>query len=167
MRRVIIKPVRVTAAAKKELEQIDFADCFAFHNREDELEKICATVFAKPKGWVGALFKIREFLGALVGLKVEMDKKKETTEELDLGFFNVYHKEEKEIIIGADDKHLNFRAVLMKTDDPRHNIELVTLVKFHNRFGRIYMSLIKPFHVIVVRAMAKRASKPFLNAEVA
>lgn len=74
-----------------------------------------------------------------------------------LGLFRVFEKNEKEVIIGEDDKHLNFRVSLLLHDPNALKKELIitTIVQFNNRFGRIYFALIKPFHTAVVRSMVK------------
>lgn len=79
-----------------------------------------------------------------------------------IGFFNIYDKNEYEIIMGEDDRHLNFRVSLFKetkVDDNKFTI--TTVVKFNNNFGRLYFIPVKPFHKLIVKSMMKRAVQKF------
>jgi hypothetical protein len=76
-----------------------------------------------------------------------------------IGLFKVFEKTEDEIILGEDDKHLNFRVSLFidsqnenKTDK---NLIISTTVKFNNWFGRLYFIPVRPFHKLIVPTMLK------------
>ena len=62
-------------------------------------------------------------------------------------------------MLGANDKHLNFRVSVYNSNETLFNIKVTTLVEYNNRFGKIYMTIIKPFHHIIVKAMVKQAYK--------
>lgn len=53
-----------------------------------------------------------------------------------------------EIVLGADDRHLRFRTSISveRLDDGGMHITMTTAVQTSNRFGRIYMRLVDPFH---------------------
>ena len=59
--------------------------------------------------------------------------------------------------MGADDKHLKFRVSIFKASKQQYNINVTTLVEYNNRMGQVYMTLIRPFHHIVVKSMVKQA----------
>ena len=63
------------------------------------------------------------------------------------------------IVSGADDRHLDFRAVFAVREDSDGGAELVllTVVRRHNRLGRAYFALIRPFHRRIVPAILRRA----------
>ncbi len=76
-----------------------------------------------------------------------------------IGFFKIFSISETEIILGANDKHLDFRAIITKDKALVYNIKVITLVSYNNTFGKIYMTIIKPFHRIVVKSLVKNAYK--------
>ncbi|MEM6320247.1 MAG: DUF2867 domain-containing protein, partial [Bacteroidota bacterium] len=100
-------------------------------------------------------------LASLVGLKFEMPE--DYNDEFEVGgyvsFFKIFAISEKEIVLGANDSHLNFRAVVANDDSETYNIKVVTLVEYNNKLGKIYMTLIKPFHRLVVKRLVRNAYK--------
>lgn len=74
-------------------------------------------------------------------------------------FFQIFSIQENEIILGADDKHLNFRVSIYDSDEKQFNIKVTTLVQYNNRFGKIYMAIIKPLHLPIIKSMIKQAYK--------
>lgn len=143
------------------LEQLDFHDTFATTNHQDSLEEIAHLIFDRPPNWIRGLFAIRNKLVRLVGLKTEIPADYHTDFEVGgyIGFFRIFSISDTELILGADDSHLNFRAVLVNNHQPTFNIKMITLVKFNNSTGRLYMQLIKPFHRLVVKRMVKNGHK--------
>lgn len=159
MKKVIEEAVFLSPNAQQLLPQIDFADTFSTTNHVDDIETITRLVFETTPVWVEALFSIRNKIVQFFGLKTE--RPADYNENFKVGgyvyFFKIYSLSENEVILGADDKHLNFRAVVSKTKDPRYNIKLSTLVQFNNKMGRVYMKIIKPFHRMVLMHMLKQA----------
>ena len=76
-----------------------------------------------------------------------------------LGLFRVFHRTDNEVILGEDDKHLNFRISLYKEDTPdsegSKHLTLSTTVVFNNWFGKLYFLPVKPFHKLIVPKMLK------------
>lgn len=73
-----------------------------------------------------------------------------------IGLFKVFALTEKEIILGEDDKHLDFRvSLLVESKEEKHFINITTSVKFKNIFGRLYFLPVKPFHQLIVPTMLK------------
>lgn len=65
---------------------------------------------------------------------------------------------ELELIVGDDDKHLNFRISVSKTErSGRVFVTIATAVQIHNVLGRTYMLLVKPFHRFIAPYMVRRA----------
>jgi hypothetical protein len=58
------------------------------------------------------------------------------------------------LVVGADDKHLDFRGVLRIIGD---DLQCATVVHEHNATGRAYFTVVKPFHRRI--ALAGRASE--------
>jgi hypothetical protein len=123
--------------------------------------------FSSGPKWVGKLFNLRNKIVSLFGLKTsgnvidrqqQLDNFKcEPGEQL--GLFRVFNKTDNEVIIGEDDKHLNFRVSLFlhksKTDQSKKDLTISTTVVFNNWFGRLYFLPVRPFHKFIVPTMLK------------
>jgi len=165
MRKVREEKVFLTDLSKRLFKQIDFADTFANTNREYTLEQISKQIFDKSPKWVNGLFKLRNSLVRGLGLKTSLPKDYNTRFEVGgyIKFFKIVHLHEDEIVLGVNDSHLDFRAVINKTDEPEFNVKVTTLVKFNNKMGRIYMCLIAPFHRMVIKRMIGKAWQPVIQ----
>jgi hypothetical protein len=104
----------------------------------------------KLPNWAIALFKIRNAIVKVFGLKTDMKKGKEHST-----FFTLIEKNDDEIVMGESDKHLDFRASIKK-DAEAGTIALITVVHFNNVWGKVYFFPVKPFHKMIIRAMMKR-----------
>ena len=121
--------------------------------------------FTSAPKWTARLFELRNRIVSIFGLKTS--EKTNNREELlhnfncepgeKMGLFSVYHRTENEVILGEDDKHLNFRISLYKEDvgisSDRKKLTISTIVKFNNRFGKLYFLPVKPFHKLIVPRM--------------
>jgi hypothetical protein len=145
----------------------DYADAYDkefVSNRKDINSTTVGKLFfsSGPK-WMEVLFKLRNRLVKLFGLKTsgtardkdELLKKFKCKPGEQLGLFKVFEKNEREVVIGEDDKHLNFRVSLLLSEgiELKRILTITTTVKFNNRFGKIYFAVIKPFHKAVVKSM--------------
>ncbi|REL33723.1 DUF2867 domain-containing protein [Rhodohalobacter sp. SW132] len=157
--RVIEDTVPETNGIKKALPQIDFKDTFAVTNHTDTLEQAAKLVFSSIPPKIKPLFSIRNFLVKFAGLKTTVPDDFNTHFKVGgyIGFLKIHSIEENEIILGGDDKHLNFRVSVFNSGEEEYNIKVTTLVQYQNRMGRIYMFMIKPFHKLVLRVMVKNA----------
>lgn len=126
--------------------------------------------FTSSPKWVGSIFKLRNGIASLLGLKVpaKLDKQAalnnfncEPGEQL--GLFKVFGKTGEEIILGEDDRHLNFRVSLFLQQDAddaqKKHLTVSTTVTFNNLLGRLYFLPVKPFHTFIVPAMMKSMVK--------
>lgn len=67
------------------------------------------------------------------------------------GMFKVFGKTTHEIILGDDDKHLDFRvSLLLEPDKQYKRVAVTTTVKYHNWLGRCYFFFVKPIHRLIV-----------------
>ncbi len=148
-----------TDLIQKALPQLDFSDCFATTNHEDDMESIGRKVFTTFPKWVLFLLRIRKFLVQFLGLNTTMPPGYHKRYEVGgyFSFFKIYEIRESELLLGADDKHLNFRVSILKTQDKQWNIKVSTLVQFNNSLGKYYMAVVAPFHRWVIRSMIKQA----------
>lgn len=155
MKKVIEEEVYISTNAEKLFSKIDFSDTFSTTNHCNTVDEISELIFLTYPKWIAFLFTLRNKLVFLVGLKTEMSEN--VNKEQYKGFFKIYEKTQNELILGADDQHLNFRAIITKTKQKRYNIKLTTLVVYNNNLGKFYMMLISPFHRLVVKRMVKQA----------
>ena len=145
------------------LPEIEFSDCFSTTNHKDNLQLVSHKVFGTFPKWVSVLIRIRNFGAKYFGLKIEKPADYHNRFETGgyVGFFKIYAIQSDEVILGADDKHLNFRVSILNDGFEQHNIKVTTLVQYNNRLGKRYMAFVKPFHRVVIKAMIKQAyTKP-------
>lgn len=124
----------------------DFVDCYT-KPCPHPLEEAAERAFRFP-AWVSALMRLRTVLVAPFGLNTEVTSPKR------IGFFPLVTRADNELILGLDDSHLDFRISVLKQDG---QIYFATWVRTKNRFGRLYLRLIMPFHVLIVRNAVGRA----------
>jgi hypothetical protein len=122
---------------------------------------LARALFERPPVWILGLLRLRDGLVAPLGLKTTTDiGNAGVVDGRDrIGFFPVIERSPREIVLGEDDRHLDFRAsVLVLADDGRGPRRLVvtTAVRCHNLLGRGYLRLITPFHGLVVRSNLRR-----------
>lgn len=150
-----------TKGIKSALKKVDFTDTFSIRNHKDNIETIAHLIFGAMPKWVSFLMKLRNVLVKSFGLKTGSSKDHNTNLKPgdNMGFIQTFSVTNNEIILGADDKHLNFRVSVYNSLEPKNNIKVTTLVEYNNLFGKIYMSIIRPFHVLIVKHMVKQAYK--------
>ena len=139
-----------------EMESVDYFDSYVIESKTDEpVDQIVKRMFALPS-WVRFLLRLRYFLIAKpFGLRT--GTLKERTDGSDFVRMTVIHRNENEIVMGDDDKHLYYRLSVMKRHTkPLTEIALTTVVRFHNNWGRIYFAFIRPFHKIIVKSILRR-----------
>ena len=132
-----------------EFDRIDYCDTYRIVKpTNDSAEKVAVEIFKLPK-WVNWLMKIRISIGKIFVKSKKGIPEKQTT------YFTVIEKSENEIVMGENDKHLNFRVSIF-IDRANLFIYLTTLVHFNNFWGRAYFFPVKPFHKIIVKSILKR-----------
>lgn len=151
--------------------QYDFIDSYqgVILDSKNQLQAtdVGKAFFSSAPNWVGQLFEFRNKIVAVFGLKTSAKTanreallaafKCEVGEQL--GLFKVFESNENEVILGENDKHLDFRISLFLEPIQERNSEktitISTTVLFHNRFGKIYFLPVKPFHKKIVPVMLK------------
>jgi hypothetical protein len=141
----------------------DFADAFSVDLPDAasrDAEALARRIFAHPAGWVANLLKVRDILVHPLGLKRTIDLQANGGDRISI--FRVFERQDREIILGEDDTHLDFRvSVLVQPGSQGRPDRLtVTTLVFYNRLlWRAYIALIAPFHRRVVRISLARAAK--------
>jgi len=138
-----------------DMDRVDYFDSYMIVQKTtDSVSEITRKILEAPE-WVNALGKIRDLLVKPFGLKTESDIKKEKSgNRSEFDFAPVLYRSDKEIVMGMNDKHLYFRASVMKiTKAGNAEIYMTTVVRFNNLGGKIYFSVIRLFHGLIVRTM--------------
>jgi len=143
----------------EQLSRIDYQDTFSVNCPAGiSTTDVLLGSFRSTPWIVKALLAIRNGLVSIIGLKTERP-----ISQLDaamirnggrVGFFEMYSITTNHAIVGADDRHLNFRVVL---DIEERVLKCTTRVQFNNALGRLYFFFVKPFHRVIV-PMTLRAS---------
>lgn len=142
--------------------KIDYSDTYKTQITLNDysIDRITTDIFKTPK-WVDNLMKLRDIIVKVFGLKT--GKKNDTIIEpyYSIGtkavYFTVTDRNENEIVMAENDKHLNFRtSVMIEKRNTNSTLFLSTIVQFNNFFGRLYFFPVKPFHQLIVRSLLKK-----------
>ncbi|MGK6340778.1 DUF2867 domain-containing protein [Chryseobacterium sp. DT-3] len=135
--------------------------------RNISTEEIGKTFFTSTPQWGKKMFAFRNSIVKMFGLKTGTDKSKSLSSDDfklevgdQIGIFKIFDKTDCEIIIGENDKHLDFRVSLFY-DNTQYGTEnsfltISTTVKSHNRLGMLYFISVRPFHQLIVPVMLKK-----------
>lgn len=147
---------------------VNFADAYSVElpaGASTNPELLARFVFSQLSPWMTALMKTRDALVAGFGLKTIKDLTLlgEDANASRVGFFKIYSTGQTEIVLGEDDKHLDFRLSLLCSSQlfpkEKRYLTLSTVVHCHNRLGRLYILLIAPFHRLIVRSILRRSAR--------
>ncbi|WP_368294379.1 DUF2867 domain-containing protein [Dehalobacter sp. TBBPA1] len=105
--------------------------------------------------------QFRNFLVGRFGLKTGRNKDVHIADYYPINskaiLFKVIERNENEIVMAEDDKHLFFKTAVMKKEIEQGTaIFLTTIVSYHNVWGKIYFFPVKPFHRIIAKSLLKR-----------
>jgi len=127
----------------------DFLDSYAVSAKASPRQ--AAEEIVRFPAWARMLLVLRNFLTAPFGLSANGPEAPDK-----LGVFPVESETDDEIIAGFDDRHLNFRVSVLSRGG---RVTLSTWVRPHNRGGRLYLSAIMPFHVVIARDAIRRVAR--------
>lgn len=163
-------PVPADSKVARFYAATDLADAFEIRLPPDaapDAETLGRFMLDQQASWVHGLMRVRDAMVAGLGLK--------TASQLQaagvvpdapprVGIFRLYESSPHELLLGEDDRHLDFRVSVLRRrradgDTPVDTLTVSTVVDCHNRVGRTYIALIAPFHRAVVRSMLRRAAR--------
>jgi hypothetical protein len=124
----------------------DFLDCYSVESALP-LREAVAKGLVMPR-WVGALLALRNRLVRPFGLKTGAAPGTRA-----MGIFPVCSESADEMILGLDDSHLDFRVAVVRQDG---RLYMSTWVRPHNLWGRAYLALVMPFHILISRGVVAR-----------
>lgn len=118
----------------------DFLDCYSVVS-DLPLRQAAEVITAFP-GWVHVLLRIRRFLTLPFGLinNGPADDK--------IGIFPIESETGRELIAGFDDRHLDYRISIFSQNG---RLFFATWVHPHNIGGMLYLKMVLPFHVLIIR----------------
>lgn len=131
------------------VQEGDFLDCYACPT-DLSVDQAAARAMAFPF-WARWLLLLRNILVAPLGLTNEF------AEGDRIGPFPIDQRTDDEIILGLDDSHLNFRISILTTGTEAY---CATWVHRNNTLGRIYLAVVMPFHVLIVRNAVSQIWRP-------
>ncbi|MFH2135660.1 MAG: DUF2867 domain-containing protein [Pseudomonadota bacterium] len=145
-----------------ELENYSYADSYEVALTRNDVQswELVAAFFAAAPAWVDYLFKLRNLLVTPFGLKTGDQGLRPVDPPFHVGqqisVFRILHLDEHEVVLGEDDKHLDFRTSLRLQCDGEHtSLAVSSLVNTKNRLGVLYFTLVKPFHRMIVPVVAR------------
>lgn len=152
--------------ASQFLGEIDYVDSFQVivPDKNESVDYITTCIFSALPDWGEMLMALRNTIVKPFGLEVSSERPERLNDpnvQYEIGdkavLFPVVDRNDSEIVMGKDDTHLDFKCSVLaeKTENERCTVSLTTIVSFHNRFGRLYFSLIKPFHKLLIKQCLK------------
>jgi Protein of unknown function (DUF2867) len=167
---VVVRQVEVPtgSAIKAALKRADFSDAYEVQLARPErtVGEAYVAIFCNAPPWVQGLMNLRGYFAVCLGLTHPFDARDVALNDghpfeigQRVGSFTVQSIHVNELIVGDDDKHLNFRISTIKTErEGVFYITVSTAVVIHNTLGRLYMVVVKPFHQFLAPYLVRRAA---------
>jgi hypothetical protein len=128
-------------------------------------DTLARAFFCEQPAWFSVLMWIRDRVMSIFGVKssTELQAAAETKGIDTIAIFPVISRTDNEIILGATDSHLDFQTSILIREDQHitegykdNNVngkEMVamTVVHCHGFFGKAYITIIKAFHVMIIK----------------
>lgn len=149
-------------------KSVNLADAFAIRlpsSASTDPDVLARFIFSHQPAWIGTLMTVRDAIVERFGLKTakHLATLANDASAPRVGIFKVYSTSEDEIVLGEDDKHLDFRVSVLCSGAPApdgsRELTLTTVVHCHNQLGRAYIRTIAPFHRMVVMASLRSAAQ--------
>ncbi|HPA71627.1 MAG TPA: DUF2867 domain-containing protein [Spirochaetota bacterium] len=156
------------------LSRTDYADTYysEFATSRDLAPVDAARAFFRSfPFWVIVLLRIRNAIAALAGLKTgngavleeHLSRFTGSRGECVVGF-EVFDSSSRELLMGADDRHLDFRlSFFLERIGRGYSISAATAVKFNGWLGRAYFLPVKPLHRVIMPAILERMTRDHLG----
>lgn len=146
----------------------DLADAYAVElpcGASNDPETLARFIFSQSPHWAGRLMRVRDALVCAFGLKTARHLRALDADAMNerIGLFRIYRREPGEILLGEDDRHLDFRLSVLCSQESSpastRRLTVSTVVRCRNRLGRVYIFLIAPFHRLIMRASLRQAAR--------
>jgi hypothetical protein len=166
-------------------ESAYFVDSFAVtlpgkKFQEYRPDVLARALFTRPPAWFSLLMWIRDRVVSIFGVKsstdIETAAKKQGIETIYV--FPVISRTDNEIVVGENDIHLNFQTSILirenqlitagdrNSDKGSKEMVATTVVHCHGLFGKVYITMIKVFHVLILKySLARLPDKITRNGQ--
>jgi hypothetical protein len=145
-------------------DRIDYCDTYKIEISPGSrsIDKITTDILMTPL-WVDNLMKLRDNMVKRFGLRATQKNEVIPESHYSIGskavFFTVIDRDEYEIVMAENDKHLNFKtSVRVENGSSNSFVYLSTIVQFNNFFGRLYFLPVKPFHRAIMKSLLRNYS---------
>lgn len=144
----------------RDFTEIDYCDAYKLEiAKHMDVSNFVKKMFYPTPSWLYFLLYVRNFIMSLFGLKRSTLNKFEGENVVFLpgcnyGIFEVFEVLEDEIIMGKNDKHLDYRfSSKVYNENGKRFAIVTTIVHYNNRLGKLYFSVVKYFHKAIVKKM--------------
>ncbi|MBD2104303.1 DUF2867 domain-containing protein [Leptolyngbya sp. FACHB-261] len=167
MNKIFVQETNIpsTSLAVSSLPHIDFADAFKCQlpaNEPQNIDSVTCAIFLTMPQWIAQLLELRNAIVRPFGLKTSIGAAPSSNQDelqpgTAVGVFEVLDRRlNEEIVLGEDDKHLDYRvSIQLEREKEKCWVVVSTVVKFNNWLGRAYFVPVKPVHKIIVPAMMR------------
>jgi hypothetical protein len=134
-----------------------FSDAFSIVTGSGALDarQAAEKMLGRGPRWIDMLVALRNLMVAPFGLKTGAPSGAADV----IGIFPVVSQTPERLVVGFDDRHLDFRVIVDVADTGQgQRVTATTLVKTHNLFGRTYLATILPFHRLIARRMLRQVA---------
>ena len=127
-----------------------------------DAEHVARSILGQPAWWVRGLLWLRDTIAARVGLKTTATLRRdaEAAGSKHISFFRILSSTAHEVVLGLEDQHLDYKTSILLQDSgyaTEFEVFVTTIVHSRSALGRIYLTLIGPFHLLIVKSNLKRA----------
>jgi hypothetical protein len=164
MDKYIVEKVSVpkNSLANQSLSCIHYSDAYKAilpGESAHDVEFITRMFLTTAPSWVSHLMKVRDRIVNLIGLKTSSRSEVQNIkleQGSSIGIFRVLNRSSHEILLGEDDRHLNFRvSILVEGVNGLNYLTVSTVVYYHNWIGKLYFFIVGKVHKVIVPAMLK------------
>lgn len=163
----IVDRVPEQCSLAQSYETASYKDCYSqsieVSNTKSPARLFQEMLFPTPI-WVSGLMRMRNFIVQFFGLKTDSELQGysiQPDEKLfvggNIGFFRITKLDDKEIVVTANDRHLNSSfSLFLREEEGAKTIFFTSVVNTKEKFGDLYMIVIAPFHRLIIKKMIKR-----------
>ncbi len=154
-----VREIKPAADIDALLAGAQFTDAFCIEvaDRDLDARRAAERMMARQPRWAEALLSLRNLVVTPLGLKTSGASPGAPRDMI--GIFPVVSETPDRLVAGFNDSHLDFRIVVDVTAPGGvRQVTATTVVKTHNWLGRTYLSLILPFHRLIVPALLRHVA---------
>lgn len=149
------------ARAEALLAGAQFFDCFEqlVAGQNLNAEQAARRAMGRSPVWVQRLLQLRHGLVAPFGLKAPRNQGAGSAEVI--GPFPVLSRAEQQLVMGLDDRHLDFRLEVRVSEMGAglQKVTALTVVRTRNLAGRLYLAVVLPFHRRIVPVLLAQVTR--------